>query len=316
LTCLGDIEDSSMRPALLVSIFKLQSLCDKSSVNFKSTYVLAATLSFLRSIFLTTFLIVLANCSPPSHRPADLVPGPSLQEVLSTQPLGYKSVSSLVLSKRCDVCHGSQDQIPLNSQALVSANLALVKKRVFQDVVKPMPPVRKGPLTACESEVLAKWLELGAPMTTDLSLKNISSCAALLPETAPPPIVVPPIETPPVVAPPVVAPPEVPPVDPGTVPPPKTGTAVTFKTVFAMIDARCTRCHIFGGSAEEVPLDGFSEIIRYGRVVAGNSGASKIYQALVSINPKEKMPPPRATQLTPDEINLLRDWIDQGALNN
>ncbi|MGI9474836.1 MAG: PSD1 and planctomycete cytochrome C domain-containing protein [Rubripirellula sp.] len=49
-------------------------------------------------------------------------------------------------------------------------------------------------------------------------------------------------------------------------------------------------------------------------IVAGDSEESEVYRRLVSEDPDQRMPPPDSKkQMTPQEIDLLRQWIDSGA---
>ena len=50
-------------------------------------------------------------------------------------------------------------------------------------------------------------------------------------------------------------------------------------------------------------------------IVAGKSDDSEIYQRIISTDPTEKMPPPDSGKsLSPEQIRLVKDWIDQGAV--
>lgn len=73
-------------------------------------------------------------------------------------------------------------------------------------------------------------------------------------------------------------------------------------------------CHGQGSAKDFVKLDDYASIIRSG-IKPGKPDGSKIYEAIIETNPDDVMPPPPA-KLTAAQIDLIRRWIEQGALNN
>src|SRR4051812_28454807 len=62
-------------------------------------------------------------------------------------------------------------------------------------------------------------------------------------------------------------------------------------------------------------LDVFDSKLRSNKIIVPNKAAeSELYQRLVSDEPTKKMPPPKhPKKLTPEQIALLKRWIDEGA---
>lgn len=75
----------------------------------------------------------------------------------------------------------------------------------------------------------------------------------------------------------------------------------------------CVECHN-GVIPPDLRNDVSYDELLDGYVVPGNAGESILYQSLLGSDGIELMPP---GAMWPDEkINLVRNWINQGALNN
>ncbi|MBM3803000.1 MAG: hypothetical protein FJW26_11925 [Acidimicrobiia bacterium] len=91
--------------------------------------------------------------------------------------------------------------------------------------------------------------------------------------------------------------------------------------ILPMLQSRCLSCHSQSQALGGVVLESV-EAIRSGRggkriVVAGKSDASPLFQ--VAARRRQPFMPPAgngAVRLTPQELSLLKQWIDQGALTN
>jgi len=87
--------------------------------------------------------------------------------------------------------------------------------------------------------------------------------------------------------------------------------AVDIQPIF---DNSCTDCH---GSSGGLSLEDFNRLMAGGNsgsiVAAGNAGESILVKRLTG-----EIPPvmPRGGSLSEEKINLIRQWIDEGALNN
>lgn len=93
-------------------------------------------------------------------------------------------------------------------------------------------------------------------------------------------------------------------------------TSVSFaKDIEPLLGSRCISCH--GGDRTEkgLSIKTYDDIMKGSEngpvVVAGNADQSKLAQMVIN----QKMPK-RGPKLTPPEIKLIVDWINQGALNN
>lgn len=93
-------------------------------------------------------------------------------------------------------------------------------------------------------------------------------------------------------------------------------TSVSFtKDIQPLLGSRCVNCH--GGDRTEkgLNLKTYDDIMKGSEngpvVTAGNADQSKLAQMVIN----QKMPK-RGPKLTPPEIKLIVDWINQGALNN
>ncbi len=77
--------------------------------------------------------------------------------------------------------------------------------------------------------------------------------------------------------------------------------------------ADCVSCH--NGNEPPNLLDNvsYSELLS-GYVVPGDADASILYKSLLGIDGVPLMPP--GSMWPNDKIDLVKDWIDQGALNN
>ncbi|MBI1305159.1 MAG: hypothetical protein GC181_00940 [Bacteroidetes bacterium] len=87
--------------------------------------------------------------------------------------------------------------------------------------------------------------------------------------------------------------------------------------VLPIILSNCAQpgCHDANSRMEGIVLTDYNNIIKTGRVIAFNPAASKIYQYMVTTNKNKIMPPP-PLYMTPEQINAIKIWIEQGALNN
>ncbi|GAB4382373.1 MAG: hypothetical protein Kow0075_14220 [Salibacteraceae bacterium] len=88
--------------------------------------------------------------------------------------------------------------------------------------------------------------------------------------------------------------------------------------VMPIITSNCaySGCHGDGSAEDGVDLSSYEKIILTGEVVPGNPGGSEIYEVITETDPDKRMPPPPNAPLTSEQIQTIRDWIAQGALNN
>lgn len=106
--------------------------------------------------------------------------------------------------------------------------------------------------------------------------------------------------------------------NPGTVggggtPPPG---EVCFDDVLPIFRSSCAKsgCHDAVSKQEGYVLDSYANIVKKG-IRAGDAGRSDIYKVLVEPDEDDRMPMAPYPRLLPDQIALIRTWINQGAKN-
>ena len=72
-------------------------------------------------------------------------------------------------------------------------------------------------------------------------------------------------------------------------------------------------CHDKITAEDGIVLDSYENVIK--EVKPNDPGNSELYESIIETDPDDIMPPPPAAPLTNAEINLIRDWINQGAQN-
>lgn len=94
------------------------------------------------------------------------------------------------------------------------------------------------------------------------------------------------------------------------------GTGVSFATdILPILESRCINCHGGDRTEEGLTLKTHADIMagsENGAVIAPGDAANSLLAELVS---EQKMPK-RGPKLTPPQVQIIVDWINQGALNN
>lgn len=85
--------------------------------------------------------------------------------------------------------------------------------------------------------------------------------------------------------------------------------------IFPLISSTCVapECHDATSHKEDIVLDSYDNIMKIVR--AGRPDNSDLYEVITKTDPADVMPPPPA-QLTPEQIDKIRKWIEQGAKLN
>jgi hypothetical protein len=110
----------------------------------------------------------------------------------------------------------------------------------------------------------------------------------------------------------------------GQLPPASTKTGVTYATdIKAILDASCVKCHSGDKPKAKLSLDTLEGALKGSKdgkiLTAGDSANSLVVKAVAHLAADHDtwMPPLNnkagIKPLTPDQIGLLRAWIDQGA---
>ncbi|HEX3856319.1 MAG TPA: c-type cytochrome domain-containing protein [Verrucomicrobiae bacterium] len=103
-------------------------------------------------------------------------------------------------------------------------------------------------------------------------------------------------------------------------PPASTKTGVTFATdIKPIFDAACIKCHGDKKPGHGIVLTSLESTLKGGKdgkiIVVGDSTKGDLIESIAHLgDPQSFMPKGRnAKPLTPDQIGLIRAWIDQGA---
>ncbi|MCZ7400756.1 MAG: hypothetical protein O8C61_00875 [Candidatus Methanoperedens sp.] len=91
---------------------------------------------------------------------------------------------------------------------------------------------------------------------------------------------------------------------------PASGSVSYSATIQPILNTYCNACHPTSG----VSFSSYTNT--KSTVVAGNATGSRLYRSLTGSNGVTKMPPSTSSQLTTTQITSIRNWINQGALNN
>jgi mono/diheme cytochrome c family protein len=98
--------------------------------------------------------------------------------------------------------------------------------------------------------------------------------------------------------------------------PPATDRAISFtKDIKPIFEASCIKCHGRGRAKGDFQIDSRETILKGGEsglaVVPGKSEQSLLIELVMGFDPDSAMPK-KGTKLTPQQIGVLRAWIDQG----
>ena len=88
-------------------------------------------------------------------------------------------------------------------------------------------------------------------------------------------------------------------------------TVVSYENDIVPLWGQCVGCH--GSTPPTLSTNSLSNLLD-GYVVAGDADASVLYKSLLGTDGVSLMPPGSAWSQT--KINLVKNWINQGALNN
>ncbi|MEY2924665.1 MAG: hypothetical protein RLZZ337_1213 [Bacteroidota bacterium] len=89
--------------------------------------------------------------------------------------------------------------------------------------------------------------------------------------------------------------------------------------VLPLITSSCaySGCHDAASHKEGVILIDYETIMDHGDVKAGRPDKSELYEVLIEKRSSEKaMPPPPNPEFTTEQKEIIRKWIEQGAVNN
>ncbi|MBL9172183.1 MAG: DUF1549 domain-containing protein [Verrucomicrobiales bacterium] len=98
--------------------------------------------------------------------------------------------------------------------------------------------------------------------------------------------------------------------------PPPSGRTVDFvRDIQPILGSACVKCHGRGKAKGDWRLDTRETFLQPGEsgpvVASGNSAASRLIHLVAGTDPDSVMPK-KGTRLTPEQVGLLRAWVDQG----
>ena len=87
--------------------------------------------------------------------------------------------------------------------------------------------------------------------------------------------------------------------------------------VMPVLNSNCAMsgCHDAATAEEGIILDSYGNILSSGVIKAGDPFDSDLYEAITETDPDKVMPPPPNEKLNADQIEIIRQWIAQGAQN-
>jgi Protein of unknown function (DUF1549)/Protein of unknown function (DUF1553)/Planctomycete cytochrome C len=101
-----------------------------------------------------------------------------------------------------------------------------------------------------------------------------------------------------------------------SLPPPAARTVVFSQDIKPILDASCIKCHGRGRAKGGLQIDTRETLLKGGEsgaaIALGRSQDSLLIELVAGVNPENVMPQ-KGTRLTPDQVGLLRAWIDQRA---
>lgn len=112
-------------------------------------------------------------------------------------------------------------------------------------------------------------------------------------------------------------------VDVSKIPPPSTATGLTYaKDIKPVLDKSCIKCHGAEKQKGKLRLDSLEAALKGGEdgkvILPGDSAGSILVHNIAHVGDEDDyMPPPdnkdKIPPLTPEQIGIVRAWIDQGA---
>jgi mono/diheme cytochrome c family protein len=98
-------------------------------------------------------------------------------------------------------------------------------------------------------------------------------------------------------------------------PPPASRTVDFARDIQPILEASCTKCHGRGKAKGDFQIDTRETLLKGGEsgaaVVIGKSGESLLIEMVSGLNPENVMPQ-KGSRLKPEQVGLVRAWIDQG----
>ncbi len=107
------------------------------------------------------------------------------------------------------------------------------------------------------------------------------------------------------------------PIAPAALPPPAMHSVDFVKEIQPLFEAACVKCHAKGKEKGAFSLETRASFLKGGETdagaIVGRSAESYIVELVAGLEPDSIMPK-KGTRWTPEQVGLLRAWIDQGAV--
>ena len=161
-------------------------------------------------------------------------------------------------------------------------------------------------------KVLLAFLLLGALLVTACGVQATETPASPLTEESAPAV-----EEPAEIPTDTAIPPTEPPTEEPTVQPAAPSGGISFANdIQPLLQNRCVNCHGGNrGTEEGLDMTSYANLIAGSDngpvIIAGNADGSLLVQLVV-----EQEMPKRGAKLTPSQVQLIIDWVNQGALDN
>lgn len=87
--------------------------------------------------------------------------------------------------------------------------------------------------------------------------------------------------------------------------------------VLPILNSNCAMsgCHDDASHQESVVLTSYEKVMNTAEVRPGRAGDSKLYKVIIDNDPDDRMPRPPQNPLTAQQIEIIYQWIQQGAQN-
>lgn len=236
----------------------------------------------LKNFQLLIFLFMVCGCNYQMAKTASL--NDSNNFLSSDQIITFDLIQSYSLVS-CKSCHAGNKSPQLISRTDLQSHADLILNVIATNA---MPPASKGyePLTLCKKALLKKWIELGSPNESTVTVGQIADCKN---ENHQPNLPVLPIALMPL-------------------------NYETLKT--RILQPKCLLCHAAGGEQSDLPFFPYKDLMMMDRLWKAPAETSKVFAEIS--NKEDGMPPPESklTSLTDEEIDFVKRWIDAGNPEN
>lgn len=233
---------------------------------------------FWRITISSLALTLIVGCNYRIDKTGDADQANSAGQIDPGVPIDWRLIQSKVLSS-CMGCHSGRTSPYLGDYTSVSAHLTTIWSEVSTGSMPP-PSSGLGPLSACPTAVLRRWIDLGAPQTSSVTVGELAECANQTAET------------------------------------PLAEMPLNYQTLEnRILKPRCQSCHnpADNSDAGAILFSPYAELIKNPRRWRAPGATSKIVRLLRTEDVEDRMPPPKAgPALSEEEIKFVESWIDAG----